>query len=260
MNEIREYSSDNNQGAMEDPPRRPSRSVNAAFAYYDYVPLRLSEEERVLLTVLENALEVCEYTDVVDVTFSHTRKSKVSRILESLIDVLSISCGLIMANSLTKGEHLLSNKTLNDNIPLFTNLFEIGRRYKIMNPSKMRGTYGKLMYILMDTESYPIKNELKLTFVKPIQTVVSFLNSKVGDKAEVTEMLKDPLWATATQVISQHSTGSATSGGDTHTTEVRSKKELQVQSANKKQACEMILKKYSSDACTVMHTVLLNDY
>lgn len=31
-----------------------------------------------------------------DVTFSHTRKSKVSRILESLVDVLSISCGLIV--------------------------------------------------------------------------------------------------------------------------------------------------------------------
>eukprot|EP01036_Dinobryon_divergens_P029938 gene29938-39111_t len=84
-----------------------------------------------MLQVLENALEVCEYTDVVDVTFSHTRKSKQSRIIESLVDVLSISCGLI-----------------------------IGRRYKIMNPAKMRNTYGKLMYILMDTESYQINNSL----------------------------------------------------------------------------------------------------
>lgn len=64
---------------------------------YDFIPMRLTETERKYLQVLENALEVCEYTDVVDVTFSHTKKSKTSRILESLVDVLSISCGLLVS-------------------------------------------------------------------------------------------------------------------------------------------------------------------
>lgn len=95
---------------------------------FDFIPLRLNEHERKLLHVLENALDVCEYTDVVDVTFSHTRKSKVSRIIESLIDMLSIASGLIVSNNLSKGEQLLRNKSLNDNVPLFTEIFEIGRR------------------------------------------------------------------------------------------------------------------------------------
>lgn len=63
----------------------------------EFIPMRLTEHERKLLQVFENALEVCEYTDVVDVTFSHTRKSKQSRILESLVDILSISCGLLVS-------------------------------------------------------------------------------------------------------------------------------------------------------------------
>jgi Protein of unknown function (DUF2009) len=31
-----------------------------------------------------------------------------------------------------------------------------------MNPGKMRNTYGKLMWILMDTESYTVKSHLKV--------------------------------------------------------------------------------------------------
>lgn len=163
--------------------------------HYRWIPLRLSEHERSLLNVLVSALEVCEYTDVVDVTFSHTRKSKTSRIMESLVDILSIASGLMLATDLVKGEQLVSGKTLNDNVPFFAELFEIGRRYKIMNPSRLRSTYGKLMYLLMDAESYQIKSELQINFVKPILTVTSFINSK---GLIASDILSDPLWTAAT--------------------------------------------------------------
>ena len=100
----------------------------------------------------------------------------------------------MMSNNLSKGESILRNKTLDDNLPLFRDLFEIGRRYKIMNPTKMRNTYGKMMYLLMDTKSY--KFELKdLNFVKDILTVPRFLSEK-----RCPAMAEDPLLARAAGV------------------------------------------------------------
>lgn len=66
-----------------------------------------------------------------------------------------------------------------------------------MNPAKMRNTYGKLMYILMDTQSHVIKSELKVTWVKPIKTVYNFFERK-----KCVGILHDPLWEQATISIS----------------------------------------------------------
>jgi Protein of unknown function (DUF2009) len=60
------------------------------------IPLRLSQSERSMLRVIENALEVSEYTDAVDVSYSHTHKNKYSRIIEGLVDLLSICSGLLV--------------------------------------------------------------------------------------------------------------------------------------------------------------------
>lgn len=44
-----------------------------------------------------------------------------------------------------------------------------------MNPGKMRDTYGKLMFVLMDTATGPLKQELNLNFISPILTVGVYL-------------------------------------------------------------------------------------
>ena len=152
------------------------------------------------MVILENALDVCEYTDVVDVTFSHLRTSKSSRMLSSLVDLLAIQCGLIMSNDLSKGEALLTDKSLDQNVPLFSKIFEIGRRYKIMNPSKMRDTYGKLMYVCMDTRQHLDlgKTGAKLEFVEEIKTVARFLQ---GTGCE--DLMNDPLLKFATEVLDE---------------------------------------------------------
>lgn len=170
---------------------------------------------------------MCEYTDVVDVTFSHTRKSKMSRIIESLVDVLSISCGLIVANNLSKGEAIVSGRSLNDNVPLFADLFEIGRRHKVTNPSKMRATYGKLVYLLMDSESHSVKSELRIDFVKPLLTVHAFLKER-----GLLDLLADPLLQAATQAVSDHF-------GE------KTKREVRAAAQGKSAAAAQLLAKYS---------------
>ena len=40
-----------------------------------------------------------------------------------------------------------------DNESLLMEIFEVGRRNKILNPSKMRSTYGKLMYLMQDAQA-----------------------------------------------------------------------------------------------------------
>eukprot|EP01041_Mallomonas_annulata_P001966 gene1966-3817_t len=158
-----------------------------------YIPMRLTVEERRVLKVLENALEVSDYTDTVDV---FSRKSKQDRIISGLVDVLSISSGLLIANNFNHGERRVKGRTLSDNLPFFRDMFEIGRRYKVMNPTKMRNTYGKLMFLLQDAETPLVRSETKLSLVKDLLMVWNFLEEKEG-----MSILSDPLIIDATQSV-----------------------------------------------------------
>lgn len=44
-----------------------------------------------------------------------------------------------------------------ENAQYFASLFEVGRRYKIMNPDKMRSEYGKLLWPGWDAEEGLLK-------------------------------------------------------------------------------------------------------
>jgi hypothetical protein len=44
-------------------------------------------------------------------------------------------------------------------------VFEVGRRFKIMNPDKLRSEYGKLMYLLMDSADSHVQDLLEFKWV-----------------------------------------------------------------------------------------------
>ena len=75
-------------------------------------------------------------------------------------------------------------------------IFEVGRRHKIMNPDKMRSEYGKLVYLLMDASEPTIQDLLEFKAVRPLRTVHALLEEKGG-----LAVLSDPLMHRATREI-----------------------------------------------------------
>lgn len=65
----------------------------------EYIPLRLNDRERQILSVLEGALSVSEYTDRVDSVMAW-RGARTGRAVEELQEMLAYMTGLAVAASL----------------------------------------------------------------------------------------------------------------------------------------------------------------
>merc|ERR1712137_498992 len=152
------------------------------------IPLRLTAEERKLLSLLEGALNISEYTDKVDVSRSMSgfnfgfwsfssfgrgrdddRKDQV--IQRELNEVFSLVSGLFTATDFLRGKKLVANN-FSENCEFFQTVFEVGRRFKIMNPDKMRDPYGKLMHLLQDAVK---PSNCSFEVITPIKTVYRLL-------------------------------------------------------------------------------------
>jgi len=168
-----------------------------------WVPMRLLPEERELLQTLEGVMDVSEYTDKVDVSFDYFGwrtggNRKLEIISEELQEVLHLVLGMCVSGNYTKGRKLLE-KELAENEEFFQTVFEIGRRYKVMNPDKMRTTYGKLIHMMMD---FVENHVMGVENARPILTVRRFLESKcVGGAQAALAMLRDDRMKDATDVV-----------------------------------------------------------
>jgi hypothetical protein len=214
--------------------RMSGRTSASLKEFCKYIPLRLTQEERALLTVLENTLHVSEYTDHVDVA-SNRRGLKARRILDGILEACHIATGLVGASAqeptLTqvvsendKHHEQLGKKKAKkkfrkgkkkqvsvvstipssswasrdpqDNAALFQTMCEIGRRNKVLNPSSMRTTYGKLMYLLQDSQNSTVAKSLGFSLHKDLVLVQPYL-----EEYEAVALLDDARLLTATQFI-----------------------------------------------------------
>merc|ERR1719483_1754945 len=130
-----------------------------------YIPLRLTFEERKLLRLCEAALDVSEYTDKVDIL---SWKNKTGRIHEQIRDICAVLSGLAVAANYEVGQKMIKDRSFEDNAEYFADVFEIGRRHKILNPERMRTDYGKLIHLLMDSQSSEVQRLLEFQLVKRV--------------------------------------------------------------------------------------------
>lgn len=111
-----------------------------------FIPLRLTIGERKYLRLLDAALQVSEYTDKIDTLGFGLSKAK--RIVHQIREICAILSGLVLSADYKQGQELFSDRDFDANSDFYQQIFELGRRHKIMNPDKMRTTYGKLIYLL----------------------------------------------------------------------------------------------------------------
>ncbi|PVZ99675.1 hypothetical protein BB558_004312 [Smittium angustum] len=162
-----------------------------------YIPLRLTTKERKYMRLLEATMNVSEYTDKIDVL---VYSNKTKRIVSQIQEICAILSGLLLASDYKAGQALFEDRQFDENKVIYQRIFEIGRRYKLMNPHKMRNTYGKLMYMLqasfIDSVDPDVQQMLGFNMVVPIRTVYDVLEYYGAQ-----HVLQDKHVAIATQEI-----------------------------------------------------------
>ncbi|KAK2950415.1 putative UPF0652 like protein [Blattamonas nauphoetae] len=186
------------------------------------IPLRLDEGEKSDLDILEAALNVSEYTDHIDV---YSRGDKSLKIVKYFEELCAIVSGLAISRHYKTGQQLVKDKQFSKYADFFQHMFEVGRRYKVMNPDKMRTTYGKLIYAMMDINLPQVQRTLGFSCNSPIYTVHRFCEEK-----GILDMLNEDEMDIATREI---------------TGDQKSRETIQQELQEKEQAINNLIQKYS---------------
>ncbi|KAF9464797.1 hypothetical protein BDZ94DRAFT_1255278 [Collybia nuda] len=193
-----------------------------------FIPLRLTITERKYLRLLEAALSVSEYTDKIDTLGFGLSKAK--RIVHQIRELCAIMSGLLLSADYKQGQELFADRDFQANAEFYQQIFELGRRHKIMNPDKMRTTYGKLIYLLQDSQTPEVKDLLSFSLVRPIKTVYMIL-----EEQNALDLLRDDLITVATKEI--YSEG-------------RPRRDIQKDIKSKERAIETLASRYERQGLT----------
>ena len=122
-------------------------------------------------------------------SFSRESKSEIERIERqfkpqnpTFRDICAVLSGLAVAANYEVGQKMIKDRSFEDNAEYFADVFEIGRRHKILNPERMRTDYGKLIHLLMDSQSPEVQRLLEFQLVKRVSTVHEHLKVAQSQK------------------------------------------------------------------------------
>jgi hypothetical protein len=179
------------------PQQEAAFDTDLDFAFRaQFIPVRLQYKERQLLRLLQAQLSVSTYTDSIDRADLKSNK----RVHAQIMKICAFLSGLAVSVNYTEGQKLLQSRQWKVHEKFFCMMMELGRRYKVLNPDRMRTEYGRLMYLMMDATRNEVQQLLGFNVRSSMVTVESFLRQRGAE-----EMLKDPLMEIATRAIDQMS-------------------------------------------------------
>jgi hypothetical protein len=111
-------------------------------------------------------------------------------------DLVKGIAGLAVCGDFKRTGADILGRSLEHNEALFAQVLEVARRYKIMNPDKMRSTYGKALYAIQDNVSPYTRRAVAFGLKAPVRTVHSELRER-----DALGLLADPLLAVAASEI-----------------------------------------------------------
>eukprot|EP01130_Rhizamoeba_saxonica_P017607 TRINITY_DN8573_c0_g1_i1.p1 TRINITY_DN8573_c0_g1~~TRINITY_DN8573_c0_g1_i1.p1 ORF type:complete len:529 (-),score=120.16 TRINITY_DN8573_c0_g1_i1:65-1534(-) len=195
-----------------------------------YIPVRLSLTERKELRLLNAVLNVNDYTTGVDsLQFEGDQTNCQQRFQLQLKNISAILTGLVLSYNSDEGQKLLQgDSSFSDYEQAYKSMIEVGRRYKIMNPEKMRDEYGKLLYFLQDISTPTLKDAAEVDCIDEVYTVYQLL--EYGNALDV---LEDKLALIATMEIVDDGT--------------KSRKTIQKELKGKDRAVDILAEKYSNN-------------
>lgn len=214
-------------GLVSDPEDSLSEEAKEQIgAWYEdrsrYVPLRLEYKERTRLRLVHAIMRSSDYANVVD---GREFKTETKRLHSLMKCVGATLVGIATSYKYDLAQQLVEDRAFSKYKATFTRVFEVGRRYKVMNPEKMRGTYGKMIYLLQDSMIPEVRDFLEFDLVAPMQTVYSLLKSK-----KALAVLRDEYISTATMEILPDG---------------KSRQQIQREIKLKEHAIDLIARKYS---------------
>jgi len=161
-----------------------------------FVPMRLTYDERKYLRLIDATMHVSSYTDHMD-TVGGPKVNPARKMALQMKQLCAILTGMQVSHNYEDGQKLMHSREFSTKATFFQTVLEIGRRYKILNPERMRDSYGKLMYFLQDSRKPDVRELVEFDSVVRVRSVYDVLSKSTRGL----QMLEDAQLRTATMEI-----------------------------------------------------------